>query len=603
MSEFTTLLWSFTTGSVRIRLAVFATLNLIFAILDIFALFLFAKIFSSVVNNDHSFLSQLLRFLHLNRFGSTIESDYAVSIVLVVVLILLKSIGSLLTGKQLLTTLSHSYKIACGNFTKNYFDMDLTAIKARSPYEVFLSVNSGVRDLYITGIYSAINAIVEGIIVSLIFGVILIYGGVPSFFLAVYFIFSFWVISKFTGAKIRVHSEKLSRSNLDSATVIQTTFEAVRETRIFNSIEFFLRKQKMSVSSSAESTVTLQYIGYIPKIIMESTFMIGIAMFTLFLILTGNMNKAVAEVGFIIAMGSRIIPSLLRLQFGLNQLKQVKGSSTFTRQLLELPDFIRSGTENDKENQNPESENIRFTPLVEMNNVTYLYPKMSKPALRDISFEVMPGESIGVVGRSGSGKSTLLDLLCGGLIPESGSAKISGMNIRKALIKWDGKVGFVPQQIPIIDGTLRENLLLGREMSLFEKEDFDRVLQFAGLLSIAPSGANLLDYGLTRSGSELSGGQRQKLGIARALLAKPDILIMDEATSSLDAESEDNVTQSIKLLEGHVTLIVVAHRLTVVKDLKRIIMLEDGKIIASGSYENLIQNSEAFKSLVSFSQL
>jgi ABC-type multidrug transport system fused ATPase/permease subunit len=142
---------------------------------------------------------------------------------------------------------------------------------------------------------------------------------------------------------------------------------------------------------------------------------------------------------------------------------------------------------------------------------------------------------------------------------------------------------------------------MGRDEALFSRSDFDRALEFANLSNISMNEEKLLDYQLTRAGSELSGGQKQKLGIARALLAKPDILILDEVTSSLDVESERNICESIKLLEGKVTLIVVAHRLNTVKDLQKIVLLDDGEIVASGPYQFLVENSPAFKSFVSYS--
>lgn len=578
-------------------------LNFCLAVLDIVALFIFAKIFTSIVNQDTSFMSELVISLKLDQYLDQPKSIYSVSILFVVFLLSTKSIMSLVVGRRVLNTLSQTYQSACENLTKKYFDMEFTSITARPTYEVFLAVNNGVRDLYITGIYSLMIGIVEIGIVALIFGVILFNGGIPSLILALFLILSFTIISKSTGGRIKRHSEKLVKSNLDSAIVIQTMVESIREIRVFSSMGHFLQKQRLSVSSSAEASVALQFIGYLPKIIMESTFLIGIALFTLFLILTGNINTAVAELGFIVAMGSRIIPSLLRLQFSLNQLKQVRGSSIFTRELLQLPEFNHAQSWEETGKVQHRDANNNFDRSLSVKNVSYSYPSAPNAALLKISFDVSPGGSVGIVGRSGSGKSTLLDLLCGVSIPSEGFIYVSGVPIREELIAWRGRIGFVPQQIPIIDGTLRENLLMGRDEALFSRSEFDRALEFANLSNMSLNEEKLLDYQLTRAGSELSGGQKQKLGIARALLAKPDILILDEATSSLDVESERNISESIKSLEGEVTLVVVAHRLNTVKDLQKIVLLDDGEIVASGPYQFLVENSQAFKSFVSYSSM
>jgi ABC-type multidrug transport system fused ATPase/permease subunit len=244
-----------------------------------------------------------------------------------------------------------------------------------------------------------------------------------------------------------------------------------------------------------------------------------------------------------------------------------------------------------------------FIPEVKIDNVTFFYPQNDSPAINDISLKILAGESVGIVGRTGSGKSTLIDVLLGVLEPGHGGVTISGLRPNEVFEAWEGRVGYVPQTIALIDGSIRSNILLGRDEKLFSEQDFDRALSFAGLNEHIKS----LDFGIdtliTRAGSELSGGQRQKLGIARAIITNPSLLFLDEVTSSLDAESENLVNSAISNLRGKVTLIIVAHRLTTIKSMDRIIVLESGNLVAEGTYENLISSNPTFKSFVEYSEL
>jgi ABC-type multidrug transport system fused ATPase/permease subunit len=310
----------------------------------------------------------------------------------------------------------------------------------------------------------------------------------------------------------------------------------------------------------------------------------------------------VVEVGFLVAMGSRIIPSLLRLQFSIYQFKQVVGSSIFTIKLLDS-DSYKAVAMNAP--LNVDLMNVDSPPAhsVNIENVSFTYPGSDNPAISSLDLIVKPGESIGIVGRTGSGKSTLIDLLLGVIEPSSGSVKISGLKSIDVFSSRIGSVGFVPQSISLIDGTLRENLLLGRDKASIDDEDCRHALDFAGLTSHIEGLEFGLEQPLTRAGSELSGGQRQKLGIARAVLSRPAILILDEVTSSLDAESESAVNEAISELRGKVTLVVVAHRLTTIKSMDRILLMENGRLAAVGSYDELMLSNQTFKSFAELSAL
>ena len=187
--------------------------------------------------------------------------------------------------------------------------------------------------------------------------------------------------------------------------------------------------------------------------------------------------------------------------------------------------------------------------------------------------------------------------------PDSGSCKISGVPAHEVVEKFGHKIGYVPQNISLIDGTLKHNILLGRSETEFSKNDLSRAIAFAGLNEYINSLTHGLEHKISRAGSELSGGQKQKIGLARAVLSSPEILVLDEPTSSLDPESEDIINSAINQLHGKVTLLVVSHRLTTMKQLQQIAVMEAGSLVAIDTFGRLLETNSTFKNFVKLSQL
>jgi len=602
MREIRKLIWKTSSRGFRLNLATLAFASVITSFIDIAALIVFAQLLSSLVLGDVHTLIKIAKFTGFYHDDMATKNIYLVSIIFVIFLVILKSVLILTINRTILKTLADKYKEMTRDVSNNFFKMFVTEIKAQPSYETFLAVNSGLRDIFIIGISASINIFTELVVVSVIFALLIVHGGVSSLVLATYFLIAFFLINKFSGSRSRRNSEVLADSNLSAAVTVQAIVESFREIRVFDSLKWFLDRHQSAAEKSSGATVELQFAVFIPKVILESTFVIGIATFTWFKIASGEVSNAVVEVGFLVAMGSRIIPSLLRLQFSIFQFKQVIGSSIFTMKLLSS-DQYKAATYRQIEMPYAKNTSLPLEHKVVLKNLFFTYPGSNKPAISELNLALEPGESVGIVGRTGSGKSTLVDLLLGALEPSNGSVSISGLKPIEIFSALNGSVGFVPQNISLIDGSLRENLLLGRDSALFSDEDCRRALNFAGLASYIDSLQSGLDNLVTRAGSELSGGQRQKLGIARAVLTQPSLLILDEVTSSLDAESENVVNAAIADLKGKVTLIVVAHRLTTIKSMDRILLMENGHLAASGSYEELIQSNSTFKSFVELSEL
>jgi ABC-type multidrug transport system fused ATPase/permease subunit len=228
-----------------------------------------------------------------------------------------------------------------------------------------------------------------------------------------------------------------------------------------------------------------------------------------------------------------------------------------------------------------------FEPKVSVIDLNFVYPDSSEILLQNISFESAPGSVTALVGPTGAGKTTLIDLVLGIHTSESKSITISGVTPEEAVSIWPGKIAYVPQDTVVIQGTIKQNVALGFDLQEINDENVKNAIAIAQLdqfVSTLPDGLNTQ---VGEKGARLSGGQRQRLGIARALYTNPKLLILDEATSSLDGETELAISTALHNLGNDVTVIVIAHRLSTVRSASQVIYLEEGKILAQGTFEEV----------------
>jgi ABC-type multidrug transport system fused ATPase/permease subunit len=293
---------------------------------------------------------------------------------------------------------------------------------------------------------------------------------------------------------------------------------------------------------------------------------------------------AVAVLSVFTAASTRIAPAVLRLQQGAVNIKSNVGSATPTLDLIEELEKVKSEKLIVKSLDFSYSD---FRAEIFLDNVSLYYPSKEKPAVDSISLRIHPGEVVAFVGPSGAGKTTIIDLLLGVLEPDSGSASIQSLRPLEAIQKWPGAVGYVPQDVMISNGTIRENVSLGFNKDEFADEDVWKALEVAQLSEYVRSLPDQLETRVGDRGAQLSGGQRQRLGIARAMFTRPKLLVLDEATSSLDGSTEASISEAVHNLKGGVTIVMIAHRLSTVKESDRIFYLVNGKLQKAGTFDEV----------------
>jgi ABC-type multidrug transport system fused ATPase/permease subunit len=274
--------------------------------------------------------------------------------------------------------------------------------------------------------------------------------------------------------------------------------------------------------------------------------------------------------------GVRIAPAVLRIQQGLLQIKNNLGVSEAT---LDFFDDLSSELHEDHLRKKMNDLKEEFTPQVELKGINFYFPNSSEATLSDIDLKISAGEMIALAGASGSGKTTLVNLILGLYEPTDGQVLLSNLPPKSAIATWPGAVAIVPQDVEIISGTIKENLVLGFHPNAFSDVECLRVLrtaQMSDFVSSLPLGVNTP---VGELGIKLSGGQRQRIGIARALLTQPKLIVFDEATSALDAKTESEIVNAIEVLHHSKTMIIIAHRISTLAHCDRILEISNGRIV------------------------
>jgi len=371
---------------------------------------------------------------------------------------------------------------------------------------------------------------------------------------------------------------------IESNQKILEVLSAYREILVRNKRIYYTRQIENLRIRLADAVAELSFIPYISKYVLESAVILGGVAIAGFQFLINDAFRAVATLAIFIAAGTRIAPAVLRVQQGAIQ---IKGNLAVATPSLDLIDELRFVPPLDDSENGFHTNHEGFTPNVSILECNFRYPQAGHDAITTVSLEIESGEVVVLVGPSGAGKSTIVDLLLGVLEPDSGSILISGCNPREAFENWPGAVAYVPQDVLIFNGSIRENIALGFEPTSIPDDVMLDALEKAQLLDYVLSLPNGLDSQVGDRGTRMSGGQRQRLGIARALLTKPRLLVLDEATSALDGETESNIAEGVQSLKGDVTVVIIAHRLSSVRSAEKVVYLHEGRVLSIGTFDEV----------------
>jgi ATP-binding cassette subfamily C protein len=354
-----------------------------------------------------------------------------------------------------------------------------------------------------------------------------------------------------------------------------------------------IHSAKTKATNSAAKTA---FIATLPRHIIEAALILGLALFFLAQVSAGDIATSAGKIGVFLAGAFRLTTALLPLQASFLSIKAALPPAKIAQDILEgLPELV----ERESRNLNTSEQIAQIeTPIgAVFENVTFSYPDSSSPALLNLNFTIEPGSQTALMGPSGAGKSTIADMLCLLLSPTAGRVfQITNSSERE--ISIGGRVSYVPQKPGMISGTILENVALGVEPEDVDREEVVSALQAAHLGNLIKQLPQGIDTSLGKLKDSLSGGQMQRLGLARAIYSRPNLLVMDEATSALDAESESEIQRTLEEMRGRVTVVIIAHRLNTIQHADKVILLEDGKVKDSGTFKELIARNPSVEKVV-----
>lgn len=373
------------------------------------------------------------------------------------------------------------------------------------------------------------------------------------------------------------------------ANLMTEMIEALKELSLRNRLDEVAGMVSRNRSRAVRARANASFLAIVPTFAFEAALIGGIVIIGIVSFAQGGMQAALASVALFSATGFRLIPALTGMQSGL-----VQAGASRQWAVDVVSDLTSTATDLQTSRVPEDTATLAERPVrLSLDDVHFRYPGADVDVIRGMSLDIPLGSSIGIVGPSGAGKSTLIDLLLGLSQPSSGEISLDGEPLRSVLRQWRGRVGYVPQRVALFDGTIAQNVALTWGDDI-DRSRVIRALERAQLGALVANRAGGVDARIGERGVSLSGGQQQRLGIARALYTDPLVLVLDEATSSLDTKTEDEVTKSIRELQGDVTLISVAHRLSTIKDYDKVCYLDDGVIVAQGTFTEVAQQHEAF---------
>jgi len=532
---------------------------------------------------------KILQFAKLDELS--IQQQVAILGCLATFVFVAKTILSLLFVRRSLRFLARRGAKISADLIAKYFSTSLTVVNQRSTQESIYSLTSGVNSILV-GVIGASVSLVSDFSLLLILGLGLF---IVDFRTALLTLLIFGLITvvlhRLMHTQARDIGEKQSQLMIESALRIQEAIYSYRELVVRNRRAYYANLIGKLRFQLADGGVTINFMGYLSKYVLELTLVLCALSLGVYQFSTNSATRAIATLTIFIAASSRIVPALLRLQQGLLGIRNANAQAKPTFELIDQLNNVSALQFLDTALQ---TKHLGFIPTIQVSKVYFAYEK--NLVLSEISLEVHPGEFVALVGSSGAGKTTLIDIILGILNPKSGSVEISGLEPKTAFANWPGAVAYVPQDLSIIDGTIRENLGLGFTTEELDDELCWEALSFGNLEAFVRALPEGLDSLVGDRGTKLSGGQKQRLGISRALLTKPRLLILDEATSSLDSITEAEISNSLLQLKESVTLVVIAHRLSTVINADRIYYLENGRIAGFGKFDELKNENANFMS-------
>jgi ATP-binding cassette, subfamily B, bacterial PglK len=504
---------------------------------------------------------------------------------LVIGLFLAKSVFSILIARRAAFFVAKVEARSAKTLAQNIFSSDLDAARSKSREEIMFAIQVGSPSAFNALLNSLSTIISESTLFILIcFGFFLV--NPPATLAAIiYFGVVAFVIQLIVGKRITRTSKTSVKGSLKANVYVSDLISVFRELSVLGLRQRYIDRLYKARVEAADSVATQAFLRGMPRYIIEAALLLGISGLGVFQALSGDIVDSAATLGVFLAGGFRLTGALLPLQSAFLEIKATIPRAEKALEILEQTNKASTESQTEQlENDLPEY----LGPLgINISNVTYRYPTALSNAIDAVTLEIKPGEQVALIGASGAGKSTLADLIAGVLSPTVGKLELQLDGNAVARSDLSGAISYVPQRPGLVAGTIAENIALAVDAEKIDKEQVWKSLEKSHLSAVIKELPEGIDTDLGNMKDRLSGGQLQRIGLARALYTNPGLLIMDEATSALDAESEAEIAAALNQIRSHVTVVLIAHRLNTIQHSDQVFLLDNGKLTDSGTFKEL----------------
>jgi len=572
----------------RRKISFIVVIQIAVSLLDVVGVGLFGVVGALAISGIESRssgnrVSQVLRVFHLSNFS--FQSQVAVIGLAAVAVLVTRTCLSVFFNRRILYFFARRSALLSTVLVKKLLTQNLLRVQERTTQQTQYALTAGVTSVMM-GMLANFVTLISDVAILIILGATLMFVD-PAIALSTIVLFG--GIALAMHRLLNVKAQELGRR--ESVLGIKTNAKIIevltsyRESVVRNRRDYYAHQISDLRLEMSQIQAETTFLPSVSKYILETTVVVGSLIVSGIQFATQDAKHAIAMLALFMAASSRIAPAVLRVQQGTIFIRGNVGPGTTT---LDLIDSLREAQIPPELDESQfEFEYPGFEPEVVMTGISLTYPGKTEAALKDINLRIEPGTVVAFVGPSGAGKTSIIDTLLGVLQPDSGSVRISGLSPQEAISKWPGSISYVPQDIYIADGTVKENIGLGYPELKLTDELIMRAVSMSHLSSVIAELPLGVDTEVGERGTQLSGGQRQRLGIARALFTLPKLLVLDEATSALDGETELRVSEAIQGLRGSTTVVLIAHRLSTVRHADVVYYLENGEITASGTFDEV----------------
>jgi ATP-binding cassette, subfamily B, bacterial PglK len=530
--------------------------------------------------------------LAFNYFNFNSDNEFLISLGFVVVAILISN--NIFSAFMMWLVTNFNRKFA------HSLAIKLLDKYLKQPYEFFVNRNSA--DLsknilseshrVVSGVITPTIEIISKAIVSLfIISLLILIDPYMALLTFIILIIVYLLIYFFFRTGLNDIGEKSTKTVLSRYKIANEAISSAKELKLHGTENVFINKFKEISLLDAKFTIKADMIGAMPRYLLETIIFSGVMLVTISLISSGRNGVDIIPLLSVYTFAAyRLLPMMQGIYRAITLIK-------FNLPALKilLKDFESSSKEKNKKLRDVvnHGKEIYFNSDLEFKDINFIYSGETKPTLSDINLKITHPSKIGIVGKTGSGKTTLVDILLGLFVANSGDIFIDGTKLKSNNIhSWQKMLGYVPQDIYLVDDSIRNNIAFAVDQSDIDTSKVEEAAKFAGLEGFINSLPHKYDTNVGEKGVKLSGGQLQRIGIARALYFEPKLLVLDESTSALDGETEETIMDSIENLSNEKTIIIIAHRVSTLKNCDAIYLLKDGHIHSSGSYNKLLIDKE-----------